>query len=232
MKTVMYGRGFWVITACLLLILPVSVQAQMKGPPVPFSADWAIYDESDDEDDYDDYDDYDDDGEASDWITGRYLKGRYFASADGVRVQDTVDGQPFLEIYNVPRMVVWSYYLSESRREYIEEAIDADDFHFIGLGWVGRPCPADARATHSGSETLDGRKTEIWTCASRELGTVKVWYDPHLQAILRTEDEFGYGELTNIREGRQPASLFVLPPGYSKMDIPEFEMRESPFGGW
>jgi hypothetical protein len=234
MKTSSYLREFWVITACLLLILPVSVQAQMTGPPVPFSAELTIY--SDDDDDFDDDDDDDDDAVSSEWITGGYLKGRYFASLDGVRLEFPIDGQPFVGIYNFPRMALWYYFESESTREYIEEAIEADDFHDIGLGWVGRPCPANAgtRATRGGIETLDGRKTEIWTCASRESGTVKVWYDPRLQAILRTEDEFGYGELTNIREGRQPDSLFDLPEGYSKVDATEFDMtpefgRRSPF---
>jgi hypothetical protein len=63
---------------------------------------------------------------------------------------------------------------------------------------------------------------------------MKVWYDPRLQRHSH-EDESGYGELTNIREGRQPASLFdSTTEGYSKVDATEFDMtpefgRRSPF---
>jgi hypothetical protein len=231
MKTVIYGRGFWVITACLLLTLPVSVQAQMKGPPVPFSADraeydWAGYDDDDDyDDDYDydyDYDEYDENGYAD--------RGRYFASTEGIRVEGTVGDESYVVIVNVPRMVVWS--LIGSERSYIEDAIDPDDFDDWDLGHFGSPCPTDARATRSGSETLDGRTTEKWTCVSPEWGTMTVWYDTRLQTVIRYENEDGYGELTNIREGRQPASLFVPPPGYRQIDVSDFDLLpESAFGG-
>jgi len=230
MKTVMYGSGFWVITACLLLILPVSVQAQMKGPPVPFSADWAEYDWAayDDDDDYNDDDDYGENGYAD--------GGRYFASTEGIRVEGTDDDESLVFIVNFPRMVDW--WLLESQRAYIELALDEDDFddfddfYDFPIGWVGSPCPADERARRSGSETLDGRRTEKWTCDSAEWGTTTVWYDPRLQAIIRYEDEDGYGELTNIREGRLPASLFVPPPGYRQIDVYDFELLpEAPFRG-
>jgi hypothetical protein len=224
MRTSSYVRGFGVITACLLLILPVSVQAQMKGPPVPFSADWAEYDWApyDDDDDYDDYGDYGENGYAD--------GGRFFASTEGIRVEGTVGDESFVFIVNVPRMVVWS--LVGSERTYIEEAIDPDEFDDWDLGRFGSPCPTDARATRSGSETLDGRRTEKWTCVSPEWGTMTVWYDTGLQTVIRYEDESGYGELTNIREGRQPANLFVPPPGYSKIEVSDFDLLpESAFGG-
>jgi hypothetical protein len=59
-----------------------------------------------------------------------------------------------------------------------------------------------------------------------------VWYDPKLQAVIRSDDEDGRFELTNIKEGPQPASLFVPPSGYSKMYIPVFGMPAGkPQGG-
>ena len=171
------------------------VQAQIKGPPAPFSADWAVY------------------GGVS---PGR---GHYFASPEGVRVEGTDGGQSFVAILNAERVVGLA--LIESDRGYIEYTIEVDDFHMIGLGWVVSPCPSDAPAMRAGSATIDGRETEKWTCGSPDHYTMMVWYDPLLEAIIRYEDEFGYGELTNIRKGRQPASLFAPPRGYSQIEVSE-----------
>jgi hypothetical protein len=192
MKTVVYGRDFWVFTACLLLIFPLSVQAQIKVPPVPFSADWSAYGDGDD---------------------GYAHGGRYFASNEGIRQEATAGDESYVYIVNFSRMVGWS--LIELEHRVIEEALDPDLFDHRYLGRFGSPCPTYARATHSGSETLDGRGTEKWICVSPHSGTMTVWYDSRLQAVIRYEDEDGYGELNNIREGAQPASLFILPDGYS-----------------
>ena len=183
--------------AVLLLSLPL--YAQLKGAPVPFAADWANYE----------------DGE-------RQENGKYYASGEGIRLEGMAGGEPFVMIYNFKQMVAWN--LIESERMYIETAIDSDDLGMYDFGHFGTPCPADARAMRSGSETVGGRRTETWTCTSADQGTMTVWYDTKLQAIIRSDAEDDRFELTNIKEGRQPASLFVPPSGYSKMDIPVFGM--------
>ncbi|MFU8769758.1 MAG: hypothetical protein ACNA7H_08495, partial [Desulfotignum sp.] len=150
----------------------------------------------------------------------RQESGKYFASTEGIRLEGTAGGEPFSIVYNFKRRVAWN--LLESERMYIETAIDSDELGMDDLGRFGTPCPPDAHATSSGSDTLNGRKTEKWTCDSPEQGTMTVWYDIGLQAVIRSEDEDGRFELTNIKEGHQPNSLFVPPPGYSKMDISGF----------
>ena len=186
-----------VFSVLALLLMTGPVYGQLKGAPVPFSADWANYE----------------DGE-------RQESGKYYASSEGIRLEGTAGGEPFAMIYNFQRGVAWN--LIPSERMYIETALDSDDLGMDDLGQFGSPCPPDARATRSGSDTLAGRRTEKWTCVSPDHGTITVWYDTRLQAVIRSQDEDGRFELTNIREGRQPASLFVPPPGYSKMEVPGF----------
>ena len=199
MKTLWVGIG----TVLAVLLFSGSVCAQLKGAPVPFAADWANCENGE-----------------------RQEGGKYYASSEGLRLEGVAGGEPFAMIYNFQRMVAWN--LIESERMYIETAIDSDDLGMDDLGQFGSPCPPDARATRSGSDTVAGRRTERWTCVSPDHGTMTVWYDTRLQAVIRSEDEDGRFELSNIREGRQPASLFVPPPGYSKMEIPGFGM---PGGG-
>lgn len=194
-------KTLWVGTLLVLVMFLVTVPlyGQLRGAPVPFAADWANYE----------------DGE-------RQESGKYYASEEGIRLEGTAGGEPFAMIYNFQRMVAWN--LIESERMYIETAIDSDDLGMDDLGQFGSPCPSAARATRSGSDTLDGRRTEKWICDSPDYGTLTVWYDTRLQAVIRSEDQDGRFELSNIKEGRQPAGLFVPPSGYTKMDIPGFGM--------
>jgi hypothetical protein len=76
-----------------------------------------------------------------------------------------------------------------------------------------------------GTEKINGRKTEKWVMkASRPGGqsqTSYQWYDPEIQMNIREEQPGGMvRELVNIRIGKQPASLFKVPSGYTEISIP------------
>lgn len=78
----------------------------------------------------------------------------------------------------------------------------------------------------AGTETINGRKTEKWVMeASRPGGQSQVtyqWFDPEIQMNIREEQPGGVvRELENIRIGKQPASLFQVPAGYSEISISE-----------
>jgi hypothetical protein len=71
-----------------------------------------------------------------------------------------------------------------------------------------------------GTETVNGRSTVKYegTNAEGESGTV--WIDPKLQFPVKWQGKNGNGgELRNIQEGSQPASLFEIPAGYTKFDM-------------
>lgn len=178
------------------------LHAQMKGAPVPFSADWANYEQGQ-----------------------RQESGKYYASGEGLRLEGVAGGESFAVIYNFERRVAWN--LIESERMYIETSLDSDELGMDDLGQFGTPCPPEAEATRIGSETWQGRRTEKWTCLAPGEPVTTIWFDTKLQAVIRSENEDGRFELTNIREGRQPASLFAPPAGYTKMEIPIYGMPPS-----
>lgn len=85
----------------------------------------------------------------------------------------------------------------------------------------------------TGSEILQGYKCEIYEGRidfSPEPGQepvsvfTKLWYSPDLEFALRTESTLpsSMGKVVsfieNINKGRQPASLFEIPPGYTRVD--------------
>ncbi len=70
-----------------------------------------------------------------------------------------------------------------------------------------------------GHETINGRNTVKYegTNAQGESGTF--WLDPKLRFPVKWRGKNSDGEMRNIQEGAQPASLFEIPAGYTKMDI-------------
>ncbi len=81
-----------------------------------------------------------------------------------------------------------------------------------------------------GTETLDGRAVEKWemtTVAPNQspMRTLQ-WYDPELKLAVREEFPGGYlRELKNIRVVEQPDHLFIVPAGYSRMEMPPAPTR-------
>jgi outer membrane lipoprotein-sorting protein len=76
-----------------------------------------------------------------------------------------------------------------------------------------------------GTETRNGRSVEKWELVTTQPGGQTTrslqWYDPRLQLAIREELPGGLArELINIQEGPQPNSLFQVPSGYTKMEMP------------
>ena len=72
----------------------------------------------------------------------------------------------------------------------------------------------------TGNDTLNGRSAVKYVITSTDGKVSTVWIDPKLRTLLKREAPDGTIELKNIREGAQSASLFEVPPGYQKMEMP------------
>jgi hypothetical protein len=77
-----------------------------------------------------------------------------------------------------------------------------------------------------GAEVVNGRKTEKWELTSRsadgESQTSLQWYDPELNINIREQQPGGFTRnLTNIRLGRQPDTIFSVPAGYTERTMPQ-----------
>lgn len=77
-----------------------------------------------------------------------------------------------------------------------------------------------------GKEVVNGRNTEKWELTSHSANgqsqTSLQWYDPKLNMNVREEQPGGFTRnLTNIRVGKQPDSLFSVPAGYTERTTPQ-----------
>ncbi|HLZ40643.1 MAG TPA: hypothetical protein VKQ11_06770 [Candidatus Sulfotelmatobacter sp.] len=70
-----------------------------------------------------------------------------------------------------------------------------------------------------GNETVNGRSTVKYEGTNAQGETGAVWLDPKLRFPVKWQGKNNGGELRNIQEGVQPASLFEIPAGYTKFDM-------------
>ena len=70
-----------------------------------------------------------------------------------------------------------------------------------------------------GNETVNGRATVQYEGTNAKGEVSHVWLDPKLRFPVKWQGKDGGGELRNIQEGSQPASLFEIPSGFTKMDM-------------
>ena len=70
-----------------------------------------------------------------------------------------------------------------------------------------------------GSESVNGRNAVKYEGTNSSGETSQVWLDPKLRFPVKWQGKNSGGELRNIQEGSQPASLFEVPAGFTKMDL-------------
>ena len=71
-----------------------------------------------------------------------------------------------------------------------------------------------------GNETVNGRSAVKYTGTNSRGETGSVWLDKKIAFPIKWEGKNGSGQLENIKEGSQPASLFEIPSDYQKFQMP------------
>ncbi len=83
------------------------------------------------------------------------------------------------------------------------------------------PCANEAGATCKkvGVEEVNGRTCDHWQITDKQGQVTNAWIDQKLHFPIKEVMPDTTWQLTNIKEGAQPASLFEVPAGYQKMDL-------------
>lgn len=86
--------------------------------------------------------------------------------------------------------------------------------------WLKLPSNQGGTCHKVGSETVNGRNTVKYEGTNSKGESGFVWLDPKLRFPVKWQGKDGQGgELRNIQEGSQPASLFEIPAGFQKFDM-------------
>ena len=100
-------------------------------------------------------------------------------------------------------------------------------YSFFRTGDVENACTDWQKLSHNqggtchkvGNDTVNGRSTVKYEGTNGSGDVSQVWLDPKLRFPVKWQGKDSSGELHNIQEGSQPASLFEVPTGYTKMDV-------------
>ena len=159
---------------------------------------------------------------------GEGMNGKIFFGENKMRFEMNSRGREMIMIHDVGKET--SYMIMPQQKMYMEMKAKG-----MGMGRGPRmpdakpmdpsnPCAneADYTCKKVGTETVNGRSTDKWefTGKSNPSETRTVWIDQKLHFPIKTVGSDGdTWEMTNIQEGPQPASLFEVPSGYTKMDM-------------
>ncbi len=145
---------------------------------------------------------------------------KFFISGDKTRMESAQG----IAIARLDKKVMWM--LMPAQKMYMEMPLDP-----YRVPATSEKYPGEIERTLIGKETIDGRMTEkyriVYTAAGIKT-TIYQWIAPDLILPVKTAAEDGSWmmEYKNIKTGSQPDSLFELPAGYSKMEMPS--MKDMP----
>jgi hypothetical protein len=155
--------------------------------------------------------------------TGVKSTGKIYFSPPRMRVDTSAAGRESVMITDASTKT--SYMLMPQQHAYMEFHADqsgADKQRPLNSPSSydpKHPCPADATCKKTGTDTVNGRVCDNWEMTSPR-GTTKMCIDQKLLYSLRTVfSTGGIVELSNVKEAKPDASLFVIPAGYRKMDM-------------
>ncbi len=144
--------------------------------------------------------------------------GKIYASNDKFRQEMSGSDGTAVTIIRLDKKVMWTLLDDNTYMEISGEAVMDPS----------APKAPDYEVVNLGSEVVNG-----YTCdkiqyiyKDKSLGSMIQWVVPDLQYAVRTEMTDRKGkvtsviDITNVRPGPQPATLFEIPPGYSKFELP------------
>lgn len=135
---------------------------------------------------------------------------RVYLGAAGSRLEpfNPADDGPDLYITRLSEGVHFEIFLD--RRRAYKERMEAGELATAR----GEFCSGFATRSKTGTETVSGRKTEIWNCKGAADGPDQVvWWDPVLKAEIRKARAGLVVELRNIEIGQPDPRLFDVPAG-------------------
>jgi len=101
-------------------------------------------------------------------------------------------------------------------------------YSFFQTGDIENACTDWQKTGHNqgntcrkiGSDTVNGRSAVKFETTNQNGEISHFWLDPKLRFPVKWDGKSSNGELRNIQEGGQPASLFEVPAGFTRMQLP------------
>jgi hypothetical protein len=157
-------------------------------------------------------------------------QGKMYVSKDKIRVEsmkkEARGGAVVMNLTTGTAMVVM-----DQQHMYMDLPLQMANtrvaYTFFRAGDVEDACASWANAAKNkngschkvGSDTVNGRSAIKYEGVNANGESSTFWIDPKIQFPVKWQTKNSGGELRNIQEGAQPASLFDIPAGYTKLDM-------------
>ncbi len=156
---------------------------------------------------------------------GQPATGKMYWGGGKMRMDMNMQGRQAVMIHDISTKT--SYMLMPEQHMYMEMSANNPMMQRLGNAPNLKPFdPANPCASMEGytckkigAETVNGRSCDKWEFKGPS-ETQTAWVDQKLHFPIRSVTSNGTTmDLTNLQEGSQPASLFEIPAGYTKMDF-------------
>jgi hypothetical protein len=153
---------------------------------------------------------------------GHIATGKMYWGGSKMRMDMNTGSQDVSLIHDMPRKT--SYMIMPQQKMYME--LSANNPMLGSTPNIkpydpANPCASEEGTTCKkvGAETINGRSCYKWDFKGPQGGQT-VWIDQKLHFPIRNVASDGTTvDMTNVKEGSQPGSLFDVPAGFSKMDM-------------
>ncbi|PIU40978.1 MAG: hypothetical protein COS99_07895 [Candidatus Omnitrophica bacterium CG07_land_8_20_14_0_80_42_15] len=145
------------------------------------------------------------------------FEGKIFVSNNKMRTEMP----QAISIVRFDKQITWV--IMPEQKMYMEQTIDPKT-----VSSAAEKVPGEIERTALGDETVDGRSTTkykvVYTAANTE-ETVLQWIDKETSIPIKVGSEDGtwLTEYRNLKVGPQPDSLFEMPEGYAKFNMPNMQ---------
>lgn len=144
-------------------------------------------------------------------------KGKIYFKADRFRV-DMKDPMEMIVITRIDKKVIWS--IMPDEKMYMEMPFDPKN-----KPMVDEKIEGEIERKYIGDETIDGHPTKKYLVTFKidnQIEKIYQWWATDINLAIKSAavDGSWVHEFKDIKIGPQPDSLFELPAGYKKMEIP------------
>jgi len=148
---------------------------------------------------------------------GQKMTGKIFSKSDKSRMEMNTQGHQMIMISRMDKKVAWN--IMPDQKMYMEMPIDPKK-HSPKTEIKG-----EVERKQVGTETIDGHPTNKYLVTFKEgAETMQAyqWMATDINFPIKSADinNKWVQEYKNVKMGAQPDSLFELPPGYKKMQMP------------
>ncbi len=147
-------------------------------------------------------------------VGGRVMNSRLFVDGSNLRTEMQVEGAgPVVSIVNGEKHVVW---MLMPGNLYLEKSLASDDDP-SRMAWAGDP----GNREHLGTETVNGLMCDKYRLKGQERDLTFYTEEKTGYPVLMTiPDQSIRVEWKQVKPGPQPAALFQVPAGYTKLSMP------------